>query len=45
MLACLEQVTREGFQHPFSRAMVDRWARRVARYSFSVYSAETMQAG
>jgi hypothetical protein len=36
LLQCLGEVTADGFQQPFSRRMVSKWAGRVARYSFSV---------
>jgi hypothetical protein len=37
LIACLGQVTRKDFQRPFSRDSAERWARRVARYSFSIH--------
>jgi hypothetical protein len=42
LIACLDQITRNDFQRPFSRASAERWARRVARYSFSIHPNQAL---
>jgi hypothetical protein len=42
LIDCLGQVTRTDFQRPFSRASAERWARRVARYSFSIHPNQAL---
>jgi len=42
MLACLEEITQQGFQQPFSRATLEKWVARVARYSFSVHPGQAV---
>jgi hypothetical protein len=42
LIASLDQVTRNDFQRAFSRASAERWARRVARYSFSIHPNQAL---